>query len=82
MVGRRLKDGDYAYEGVQPGDYWRDQQGTWFAETPNGLRANLTNHNVVEHDDGTITAHGSILVNRDRPNTWHGYLERGIWREC
>lgn len=27
----------------------------------------IADHDVTEHEDGTIT--------------WHGYLERGLWRE-
>lgn len=40
----------------------------------------------VEHDDGTVTISPSILAVRSEseptdPPPWHGYLERGIWRE-
>lgn len=42
----------------------------------------LRNHTVVEHEDGTITVSPSILVGQGTTNTpWHGFLERGIWRE-
>lgn len=50
-------------------------------------------HEVEEHDDGTITVRPSIL-HHDRvrgmqapggaiigPDGWHGFLERGVWRE-
>jgi hypothetical protein len=50
--------------------------------TPNGMCGNLSGHSVVEHDDGTITVSPSILVNKGEGNvSWHGYLEKGIWRE-
>lgn len=35
-------------------------------------------HVVTEHEDGTITVEPSILC---RTCGWHGYLERGVWRE-
>ena len=53
----------------------------WLGCTPNGLFAGLGNHEVVEHEDGTITASPSILVTHWSGKSWHGYLERGIWRE-
>jgi hypothetical protein len=82
MIGRRLPDGEQLPSQVQPGDYWKDQYGNWYAETPNGLTGFLRNHEVIEHEDGTITVSPSILVNGGRPNAWHGYLERGVWRTC
>lgn len=35
-------------------------------------------HTFHEEDDGTLTIHASILS----PHGWHGYLERGVWREA
>lgn len=32
-----------------------------------------------EHEDGSITLSPSIFVNP--PTGWHGFLERGVWRE-
>lgn len=82
MQGRRLPDGTDWSSAIQPGDYWKYSDGTWYGETPNGLTANLSGHHIVEHEDGTITVSPSILVNGDRPNAWHGYLEKGVWRQC
>lgn len=83
MQGRRIhgrdKDGDgKSWYAPEPGDYWHDGQ-SWMAETPNGLRGALSEHDVVEHEDGTITVSPSILVTGQE--TWHGYLDRGVWRE-
>lgn len=54
-------------------------------------------HVVVEHDDRTISVTPSILADDSRSASeqmggklpgaiagpgWHGYLERGMWREC
>ena len=46
--------------------------------------ANLTNHKVAEHEDGTITVSPSILTtghDTGKAITKHGYLEKGVWRE-
>lgn len=74
----------YEYE---PGDYGR-RGSWWFGKTPNGYLANLSAHQITEHENGTITVSPSILVSlpetKDRPrqDLWHGYLERGVWRSC
>ena len=67
----------------QPGDYWFDV-GRWWCMTPSNFIGNLSLHTVTEHDDGTITVSPSILVTEQIGGVermWHGYLERGIWRE-
>lgn len=76
MQGKRLYDPEF----FQPGEYGKLGD-IWYACTPNGHLGNLANHEVVEHEDGTITVSPSILVGGDRGDDWHGYLERGIWRE-
>lgn len=64
-----------------PGDYSGPWDGLWLMEAPNGDWGTLQNrHTVVEHDDGTITVSPSIQFETGR--RWHGYLERGIWRQC
>ena len=81
---------DGQYHEFQPGEYGKAP----FAE-PSGFRwmcrppwkhsgGDLINHKVTEHEDGTITVSPSILI-QTGPNMawkWHGYLERGVWREC
>lgn len=63
------------------GDYGRDPCGDWFGMTPNGALSNLKNHNVTEHEDGTITVSPSILVMDSKGREiWHGFLNRGEWR--
>lgn len=81
MTGRRLPDESDWSSDMQPGTYWK-RKGRWFALTPNELLADLSKHSVTEEPDGTITVSPSILVNRDMPVSWHGYLERGVWRSC
>jgi hypothetical protein len=68
-----LKEGEY---GINPDD------GNWYACTPNGHLGGLANHTVEEHADKTITVSPSILVMTvGKKTVWHGYLERGEWRE-
>lgn len=71
----RLQSGDY---GVML------QDGQWYARAPTDpsikLVANLSGHTVTEHADGTITVSPSIEVSNHQ-GRWHGFLERGIWRE-
>lgn len=66
----------------ESGSYFYDRKNDcWHAVTPNGLAGNLASHDVVEHEDGTITVSPSILVTQGADISWHGYLERGVWRE-
>jgi hypothetical protein len=91
MQGRRIlatrvdEHGKAWYPPPHEGDYWRDDNtGTWFCRVPGapaGVWGNLADHQVTEHDDGTITVSPSILVDGGSRFQWHGYLERGQWRE-
>ncbi len=85
MEGKRrdLSDGVFLLE---PGEYGVDSEGTWWCRAPqaNGFYAGpgrLSNHQVTEHEDGTITVSPSILITGHHDKQWHGYLERGVWRE-
>lgn len=90
MQGRRVPDDTKPWE-YEPGDYglWNGQ---WMVAVPSGQPGGgrIGLHEVTEHDDGTITVSPSILVhpspNAESPTPgyegWHGYLERGVWREC
>jgi len=62
-------------------DYGKDNAGTWYARPPGCHTGSLRNHQVTEHDDGTITVSPSILVT-DATCQWHGYLVKGEWRKC
>jgi hypothetical protein len=69
----------------QAGDYGQDADGTWWAWAPcrGACSAKINKHEVTEHEDGTITASPSILMNFGaRGATWHGYLVQGVWREA
>lgn len=87
-VGRRREDNLQVYES-EPGDYWKVTDPSWFPEghplpqwyanTPDGMAANLAKHEVVEHEDGTITVSPSILVARGEEREFHGFLRSGVW---
>jgi hypothetical protein len=84
MIGKRVEPVLYESGGMQtpkPGEYLKID-GYFIGCTPNGQLANLSAHQVTEHDDGTITVSPSILVSDNTGPLWHGYLERGVWREC
>lgn len=89
MTGHRAPDGSEYHE-TRPGAYWkqtrngraleghRGRDWDWVVHCPDGSHGSLTHHDVVEHDDGTITVSPSILVTG--AGSYHGYLERGEWR--
>ena len=73
---------------LKEGEYGKDpRDGQWYCRVPGGHLGGLEKHKVIEYEDGTITVSPSILINTTdkegkRMQLWHGYLERGIWREC
>lgn len=74
--GRRVYDTDR----FAPGDYGKHPvSGEWMGNAPGMGLGGLRMHEVTEHEDGTITVSPSILIDDGR-RTWHGYLERGVWR--
>lgn len=80
MIGKRIYD--YAGVGIpKAGEYGIDSRtGEWFAMCPDGLSfANLRMHEVIEHDDGTITVSPSISCTIRNVCDWHGYLKAGVW---
>lgn len=94
MQGRRVDaepNGPQAYPRLHAGEYGKDLDGLWYCVPPGkdpftfmgalGDGIGLKGHKVVEHDDGTITVSPSILIT-SHLGSWHGFLERGIWREA
>lgn len=92
LTGRRLAvtaEGFFAHGGLNlPGDYGRinrtleqvygaERQLWWQVKAPDGSSCSLNPaiHRVTEHADGTITVYPSIVT-----HSWHGWLERGVWR--
>jgi hypothetical protein len=89
FAGQRVHGVDREHDGhlwysPTPGAYWFDQIGQdWWGCTPNGMIAALSEHTVVEHDDGTISVSPSILCSNGAGGvTWHGYLRNGAWDEA
>lgn len=71
-----FRDGRPVFPRVEPGDYCKAPDGTWWVATPEeGVMGPLTEHTVEEHEDGTITVSPSILVT----GGYHGFLRRGEW---
>jgi len=86
MKGERvLVDDELGTVGMKPGQYgyWR-AAGHWVARTPNGEHANLAAHEITDHGDGTITVSPSIGVRKPGlvDFLYHGWLERGVWRDA
>ena len=55
--------------------------GVWYGRLPcdENLHCNLQAHDIIEHEDGMITVHPSILVTTWDGKRWHGYLRNGEW---
>lgn len=97
LQGRRLPDREFTRRLANPespaiaaGDYgrvYRDGGYIWMCCTPGGHVGDLTKHSVTEFEDETITVSPSILITApghadpEIAKGWHGYLERGVWRE-
>lgn len=87
ITSGKRHDLDENYLVLEAGEYgWSPERSCWVCRAPqkDGFYAgmgNLSMHTVVEHDDGTITVDPSILITGHHDKQWHGYLERGIWRE-
>lgn len=74
---------------LEPGQYgkvpWADGSFHWMCRPPwKHSGGDLSEHRVTEHEDGTITVAPSIRIQCGPGFSWrwHGYLERGVWREC
>ena len=81
MQGRRLPDDAPHFADVLPVIIGRTNTvgGTPIHRTGSwGISKTM----IVEREDGTITVSPSILVKEGSLDSWHGYLERDIWRSC
>ena len=82
MIGRRVKvDNDKFNGGLELWDYGDDGQGNWYGLVPPDMMACMTGHKRTEHEDGTVTFSPSILTKDGQGHEWHGYLEKGVWRQ-
>ena len=82
-MGRVYVEPDTDFLKLGEGDYGQEADGSWSVRPPGQHVGSVRDHTVTEHDDGTITVSPSIrLPNlKGDGDAWHGYLERGEWRE-
>lgn len=87
MQGRRAADNSAPWD-LEAGDYCFRGEGAFrflWVCLPDGTGpSRLEGWDVTEHEDGTVTVSPSILDADPEKNGqgWHGYLERGVWRQC
>ena len=86
MQGHRRADGTQPHE-LQPGEYAlasEDAQVVWLC-SPVGKAGHVSapTWGITVEQDGTVTVSPSIWWDaHESPPGWHGFLERGIWREA
>jgi len=82
MNGRRVYPREDGNLYLAEGDYRFDPAlNHWVIRPPGCHAGGIPDHQVIEHEDGTITVSPSIVLTHF-DKTWHGYLERGVWREA
>lgn len=86
--GKRIFPNEDGHLILAAGDYGKDLRGVWMARCPDPeiSMGSLESHDVVEHEDGSISVTPSILIqypygDQQIVKRWHGFLEKGIWRE-
>ena len=85
MIGARIYPDAEGRLRLAEGDYGKGADGIWYARPPGVPMRSIENHEVTEHEDGTITVSPSILVTTEENDCrieWHGYLRRGVWEKC
>lgn len=65
---------------LEPGEVIKHNK-IWYGRLPTEekLFCNLSAHDIVEHNENTITVSPSILVTTWDGKRWHGYLRNGVW---
>jgi hypothetical protein len=87
MIGKRFyPDEEHTFPNV-PGEYMKGENGRWELCMPTGIHGAINDKvwKITEHEDGTITVSPSIDCKSTGANgkyNWHGWLEKGVWREC
>ena len=67
---------------LEPGEWtWWDGHYVAHCPGPWDLLANLSAHTCTLEANGMLTVSPSILCSNGR-ESWHGFLEKGVWREC
>lgn len=81
MTGRRVYADSEGVLRLSEGDYgYNPRAACWECRPPGRHAGSLRAHAVTEHEDGTITVSPSIVLDDFDGTTWHGFLERGVWR--
>ena len=75
-----MEQGDYGKSADGSGDWWVRLPGGPHPGTP--IRISSKIHKFTEHEDGTITVSPSMLCSYGDGTSWHGFLEKGVWRTC
>lgn len=60
--------------------YWKSD-GEWWLYIPGGGAGRMPDHDITEHEDGTITVSPSIAL-KSGGQRRHGFLRRGTWHPC
>ena len=96
MQGRRLPDGSSIEDVGEPSEYLLlpGRKAIWCV-LPNGIVNRIPVSEtgptdepmawgMVEHEDGSLTLSPSINLHPTpgMHDGWHGFLERGVWREA
>lgn len=85
-AGRRVYVNEQGELPLAEGDYGFHPVSGWQCRPFGFHAAGIGKHEVVEHEDGTITVSPSILLTdfdeRGNEIQWHGYLERGTYRKA
>jgi len=80
VQGKRIYPDEEGKMRFDEGDYGQDSDGIWWVRAPGTRIAGpLLDHDIQEHEDGTISVSPSIWVQPD-PG-FHGYLKGGAWAE-
>lgn len=86
IKGRRVYPDSNGRIMWSPGDYGLEI-GVWYGRIPSEFGdfnlGSFQQHQVVEHEDGTITVSPSILHTQyigETKKHWHGWLQKGIWK--
>lgn len=82
---RNLEPNEYGHANVRSEHIDADSPVNWWVvRAPNGACCSLDPkiHTLTEHPDGTLTVTPSILIPKDGPVQWHGYLVAGEFREA
>ena len=80
VKGRRIYTNAEGHLPLAEGDYGRERDGSWSVRPPGQHAGGIPDHQVEEHEDGTITVTPSIrLLDDAGVELWHGYLTKGVW---